>query len=149
MTKSSGVIGLVGAGDLGMVNNSNETYVAYVFKQIQGYSKFGSYTGNGNVDGPFVYTGFSPAWIMFKSTSATGSWQIYDSKRQTFNDGSQPALKADATDAEFSKNVDILSNGVKLRDTTGDANASGVTYIYMAFAEHPFVLSEGVPTTAR
>ena len=127
----------------------SKTYVAYCFTEVQGYSKFGSYTGNGNADGPFVYTGFKPAWIMFKSTSATGAWQIYDSTREAFNDETQPALKADGNDAEFSKNVDILSNGVKLRDTTSDANANGVTYVYMAFAEHPFVSSKGAPVTAR
>jgi len=131
------------------VNNSGNDFIAYCFAEKKGFSKFGSYIGNGNADGSFIYTGFKPAFMMFKSTSATGSWQMYDSTRDTFNDGTQPALKANGSDAEFTKNVDILSNGVKLRDTTSDANASGVTYIYMAFAESPFVTSTGIPTTAR
>ena len=135
--------------DNATVNDNTDTYVAYCFAEIQGYSKFGAYVGNGNVDGPFIYTGFKPAWIMFKSTDTTGSWQMYDSTRETFNDGTQPALKADDNGAEFTKNVDILSNGVKLRDTTSDANSNGTDYVYFAFAESPFVSSEGVPTTAR
>ena len=143
---SSSVITTDGSGDS---NPSGGTVVSYCFHSVQGYSKIGRYTGNGDADGPFVYTGFKPAWIIFKSTSATGHWQIYDSTREKFNDGTQPALKASGSDAEFTKNVDILSNGVKLRDTTSDANADGVTYLYMAFAEHPFVSSEGVPVTAR
>ena len=143
---SSSVITTDGSGDS---NPSGGTVVSYCFHSVQGYSKIGRYTGNGDADGPFIYTGFKPAWIIFKSTSASGHWQIYDSTRETFNDGTQPALKASGNDAEFTKNVDILSNGVKLRDTTSDANADGVTYLYMAFAEHPFVSSEGVPVTAR
>jgi len=136
-------------GTSGDTNGGTSPFIAYCFAEKKGYSKFGSYTGNGNADGTFVYTGFKPAFIIFKSTSATGAWQIYDSTRERFNDGTQPALKANGNDAEFTKNVDILSNGVKLRDTTSDANASGVTYIYMAFAEAPFVTSTGIPTTAR
>ena len=143
---SSSVITTDGSGDS---NPSGGTVVSYCFHSVQGYSKIGRYKGNGDTDGPFVYTGFKPAWIIFKSTSATGHWQIYDNTRETFNDGTQPALKASGNDAEFTKNVDILSNGVKLRDTTSDANADGVTYLYMAFAEHPFVSSKGVPVTAR
>ena len=143
---SSSVITTDGSGDS---NPSGGTVVSYCFHSVKGYSKIGRYTGNNSTDGPFIYTGFKPAWIIFKSTSATGHWQIYDRTREKFNDGTQPALKASGSDAEFTKNVDLLSNGVKLRDTTSDANADGVTYLYMAFAEHPFVSSEGIPVTAR
>ena len=155
MTKGSGVIGLVSAGDLGMVNGSSETYVAYVFKAIQGYSRFGSYTGNGNADGPFVYTGFKPAWLMIKATGSTGgasAWRIADNKRSSSGGGNpvEKQLEADTNNTEDSGNdVDLLSNGFKVRSTAAQWNASGVEIIYMAFAEHPFVSSEGVPTTAR
>ena len=150
MTKASGVIGLVNAGDLGMVNNSSENYVAYVFKEVQGYSKFGNYTGNGNADGAFVYTGFKPAWVMAKRTDAGSSnWMMFDSKRDTFNVmDSYVVAHADQAEADFNF-VDFLSNGFKWRHTSGHANASGGTYVYMAFAERPFVTSKGVPTTAR
>jgi len=150
MTKASGVIGLVNAGDLGMVNNSSENYVAYVFKEVQGYSKFGNYTGNGNADGAFVYTGFKPAWVMAKRTdSGSSNWMMFDSKRDTFNVmDSYVVAHADQAEADFNF-VDFLSNGFKWRHTSGHANASGGTYVYMAFAERPFVTSKGVPTTAR
>ena len=151
MTKASGVIGLVNAGDLGMVNNSSENYVAYVFKEVQGYSKFGSYTGNGNADGTFIYTGFKPAWVLVKNSSGSGfNWTLHDNKRNEFNLTNRK-LEPNTNNAEDTVYdvMDFYSNGFKCR--TGDAgiNASGTTYIYMAFAEHPFVSSEGVPTTAR
>ena len=131
--------------------NDNKTYVAYCFTEIQGYSKFGSYTGNGNADGPFVYTGFKPAWVMYKRTDATGEWPMLDNTRNPFNVANSH-LKADLSDAEVTNtsfNLDLLSNGFKIRATNTYTNADGGTYIYMAFAEHPFVSSEGVPTTAR
>jgi hypothetical protein len=151
MTKANGVIGLVGAGDLTMVNGNTEKYVAYVFKQIQGYSKFGSYTGNGNADGAFVYTGFKPSWLLGKRTDGTGnSWFMFDNKRNTEN-VMDAYLYANETSAETTGTgrVDFLSNGFKWRNTAAAWNGSGNTYVYMAFAEHPFVSSEGVPTTAR
>ena len=136
------------------VNTDARTYVHYVFAPIQGYSKFGSYTGNGSTDGPFVYTGFKPAWVMIKATASTGgasAWRIADNKRSS--SGSNPVekqLEADTSNAEDSGNdVDLLSNGFKVRSTAAQWNASGVSIIYMAFAESPFVSSEGVPTTAR
>ena len=137
----------VGAGNT--TNGSSRTFVTYCFAEKQGYSKFGTYTGNGETDnGGFIYTGFKVGWFMVKSTSSGGAWQIYDSKRQTFNDGSQPCLKANTNDVQFTKNVELLSNGIKLRDSTSDANGSGVSYIYLAFASSPFVGSDKTPTTA-
>ena len=132
-------------------NDSGETHIAYLWTDIQGYSKFGDYIGTGNDDGPFVYTGFKPAWLMIKRTTAN-AWGIYDSARGVFNEITMN-LDADRTDAENTAtnydDLDFLSNGVKLREENDDLNASGGTYIYMAFAEHPFVSSKGVPATAR
>jgi len=136
------------------VNTDARTYVHYVFAPIQGYSKFGGYTGNGNQDGTFVYTGFKPAWIMIKRTDASKNWYIADSKRSPINvnkahlvanDTDAEDTSGDATDSYF----DILSNGFKLRQDFSHLNADGGTFVYIAFAEHPFVSSEGVPTTAR
>ena len=132
-------------------NANTDDYVAYCFAEKQGYSKFGSYTGNGNADGTFVYTGFKPAMIIGKKSSADGnSWWIMDNKRPGHN-VIQNYLQNNANDAEStgSNNLDFLSNGFKVRRTGGFINDSGATYIYMGFAEHPFVSSEGVPTTAR
>ena len=133
----------------GEVNVSGEKYVSYHFTEIQGYSKFGSYTGNGNVDGPFVYTGFKPAWIMMKRTDNTSSWNILDNKRDPFNIMTlQLAADDNLADATYTW-CDALSNGFKIRRNSTQNNASGGTYVYMAFAESPFVSSEGVPVTAR
>ena len=131
-------------------NTSGTNYIAYAFRSIQGYSKFGSYTGNGNANGAFIYTGFKPAWIMLKPTSAADNWIIVDNKR----DDSNPAEKrlfADTQGAEGTGYAvcDMLSNGFKMRATSTSWNGSSRTYIYMAFAENPFVTSTGVPTTAR
>ena len=129
----------------------NEAYVAYVFATIQGYSKFDSYTGNGNTDGPFIYTGFKPAWLLIKRIDGTGYWVMLDNKRNTPN-GTGGRLGANASDAEYgSANVDILSNGFKIRGSSSDSdtNQNSSVYIFAAFAESPFVSSTGVPTTAR
>jgi len=154
MTRSSGVMGLVGAGDLGMVNGSSETYVAYVFKEIQGYSQFGSYVGNGGEpEGPFVYTGFKPAWFIIHASSENGqAWFIGDNKRDPHN-VAVAKLAANTTSTESAaagdNNWDFLSNGFKIRTQDDAMNKDGTTFFYMAFAESPFVSSEGVPTTAR
>ena len=128
-------------------------FVAYVFNSVQGYSKFGSYTGTGDADeGPFIYTGFKPALVIIKETGATGSWHIFDTKRRTFN-VTNDVFYADTNDAESTSNtgnpIDILSNGFKCRGGGNDTNLDDGTYVYMAFAEHPFVSSKGVPCTAR
>ena len=136
-------------GDHASVNGSSDTYVAYCFTDIKGYSKFGSYTGNGNADGAFVYTGFKPAWLLVKRTDSANHWLMFDIKRDIINVG-EKWLRADTADAESTGIYwDGLSNGFKARTNDPIINASGGTYIYMAFAEHPFVSSEGVPVTAR
>jgi len=136
-------------GATSVTNNDGSTHIAYCFAEKQGYSKFGSYKGNGNADGTFVYTGFKPALLITKRTDATSDWRIWDFKRDPENVVDR-ILYPSADNAEGSETFgDFLSNGFKIRVTTSDYNASGAEYIYMAFAEHPFVSSEGVPVTAR
>jgi len=123
--------------------NAANTMVAYCFAAVAGYSAFGSYTGNGSTDGPFVYTGFRPRFIMFKKTSATSNWSILDTSRDNFNVADNPLLPntsgAESTSTSGSGAfADILSNGFKLRGNSGDINDSGATYIYACFAENPF-----------
>ena len=133
------------------VNQDGETYIAYCFTEIQGYSKFGKYTGNNSADGTFVYTGFKPAFIMIKRTDSSGSWVINDSTRNPTNQANN-TLVPDETWVESTNDyyaMDILSNGFKLRKNSPEINGSSTTQVYMAFAEHPFVSSEGVPCTAR
>jgi hypothetical protein len=135
----------------GGTNNNADTYVAYVFHSVQGYSKIGSYTGNGNADGPFVYTGFKPAWLLIKRTDSAQNWNLHDNKRSTFNT-TKADLFPNLNNAEETGNgnfIDFLSNGFKHRASTNSLNASSGDFIYMAFAEHPFVSSKGVPVTAR
>ena len=135
-------------GNKEQVNGSGNNIIAYCFAEKKGYSKFGSYTGNGNADGPFIYTGFKPAWVMVKRTDSE-RWLMTDNKRDTFNTVGH-WLAANASDAESDNDRwDFLSNGFKQRATFGNQNASGSSYIYMAFAESPFVNSNGVPTNAR
>jgi len=132
--------------------NYNTTNVAYCFAEKQGYSKFGKYVGNSNTDGAFVYTGFKPAFIMLKQSTANGNgWFIIDSKRDPFNSATSKYLRPDETGAEgtTSKILDLLSNGFKLRNSDSALNGGYHTYIYMAFAENPFVTSTGVPACAR
>jgi len=119
-----------------------EDYLAYCFANVNGYSKFGSYTGNGNANGSFVYTGFRPAFIMIKRTNTTGGWHIHDNKRNTGNlTSTMVVLSANFADQEYAHvnyQTDFLSNGFKLRNTTNEWNGSGNTHVYMAFAEQPF-----------
>ena len=126
-------------GSNGDVNTSGRTQVAYCFAEVEGYSKFGVYTGNGNADGTFVYTGFRPAFIMWKRTDSSGSsWGIVDSARNTYNVMGQ-TLYPDLGNVENTNNYcDFTANGFKIRGTSGFQNASGGTYIYMAFAEASF-----------
>jgi hypothetical protein len=121
------------------VNSSGNTYVAYCWTPIAGYSAFGSYTGNGSTDGPFVYLGFRPRWVMVKATSAVENWPITDSARSPFN-AANAFVRADESAAETTGAMimDFNSNGFKMRTTDSKSNGSGVTYIYMAFAENPF-----------
>ena len=135
-------------------NGSGATQLAYCFAEKQGYSKFGSYTGNGNADGTFIYTGFKPAWVMVKKYSSTSGWYMNDTARDPFNGtyGNDASLFANTSGAEFtsaSLNVDMLSNGFKLRSNNSEVNGNTYTYIYMAFAEAPLVGTNNVPCTAR
>jgi hypothetical protein len=134
-------------------NPSSKGVIAYCFADVKGYLKIGSYTGNGDADGTFVYTGFRPAWILIKrSSSGTMDWILHDNKRAGFNVNDDYLIPntngAEITGNSF-RSLDILSNGFKLRGTQAETNESGETYIYMAFAESPFVNSNGVPTNAR
>ncbi len=144
--------------DSGGVNQNtggNQNYVAYFFNNVQGYSKFGSYTGNGSSSGgPFVYLGFKPAWLLYRNVDRTENWIIVDNKRNPFNRVAGANLQTNETAAEANETrwgFDFLSNGFKVRQTQAQNanNGNGEKIIYMAFAEHPFVSSEGVPTTAR
>ena len=122
-------------------NASGGTYVAYCFSEIAGYSKLGSYTGNGSTDGPFVFTGFRPRFVMVKRTDSTENWQIVDSARDPYNVTTN-TLFPNLSNAESTGiQCDLLSNGFKIKSTTGGGNASGGTYIYMAVAENPFKFS--------
>ena len=122
------------------VNANTNNYIAYCFHSVEGYSKFGSYTGNGSTDGPFVYTGFRPAFVLMKDTGSAEQWQIVDSARDTYN-VVDSALFPNSSNAEGTSATihrDFLSNGFKVRTSDTSQNASGRTYIYMAFAEMPF-----------
>ena len=139
-------------GDNG-TNGSSDAIIAYLWTEKQGFSKFGSYQGNSSTDGSFIYCGFSPAWIMVKKTNESDSadWLILDNKRDTFNPRDSH-LDANQSDAESSASwvyCDHLSNGFKWRANDETHNESGSTYIFMAFAEAPFVNSKGVPANAR
>ena len=127
------------------INNSSDTYIAYCFHSVDGFSKFGSYVGNGSADGAFVYTGFRPAFVMIKRTDSTQDWHIVDVERSTFNTVIDYLLP-NSSGAEFTSSsnpIDLLSNGFKFRDTGSRVNASGGTYIFMAFsdANRPFKYS--------
>jgi hypothetical protein len=140
-TSPSSTVFTVNGGTYG-ANFSGATTVAYCFAEVAGFSKFGSYTGNGSADGPFVYCGFRPRWILVKKSSAAGNaWSLVDTARDTYN-VSQLVLRPSGSDAEVTASatppMDILSNGFKLRSTWDDYNGSGATYIFAAFAEAPF-----------
>ena len=140
---------LVTLNDHGNVNGNSETYVCYCFTSIQGYSKFGSYKGNYNADGPFIYTGFKPAFEMVKEVDNANDWDLRDSARNPHNHV-DTWLRPNTTDQDGDSDAwDFLSNGFKIRQASNRTNRSDGTLIYAAFAEQPFVSSEGVPCTAR
>jgi len=135
----------IGVGSSSITNQAGQLMTAYVWTAIPGYSAFGSYTGNGNADGPFVYLGFSPAFVLIKSNAA-GNWWIYDSTRDTYNPSQHP-MESNTTAAELTgatHDIDFLSNGFKMRTTNAAVNSTA-DYIYAAFAENPFQS----PATAR
>ena len=126
-------------GTITDTNASGGTYVAYCFAAVAGYSAFGSYTGNGSTDGPFVYLGFRPRLVMTKRTDATSQWYIIDTARDLYNSTANILIpNSNVAESSNTQQYDELSNGFKLRSTNVDNNASGGTYIYMAFAENPF-----------
>ena len=138
------------------VNQNGTTYIAYLWRQKQGFSKFGKYIGNNNADGPFVYCGFKPAFVMLKNLSATQNWFIYDNKDFGINTvvdatnnrplfANEPDTSASAGMYKFL----FLSNGFKVIESGAQTNGSGNTFVYMAFAEAPFTNSNGVPSNAE
>ena len=140
---------LVNLGDGANVNNSSEKYVAYCFAEKKGFSKVGSYTGNGNADGPFVYTGFKPAFVLVKNASTSNNWFLQDSKRLGYN-GANHLQKPNTSGADDTgTHIDMLSNGFKTIVSSANCNGSGNTMIYVAFAEEPLVGSNNIPATAR
>ena len=142
---------VINYGNDNAVNGSSDTYVAYLWKSIQGFSKISEYKGNGNVDGPFIPLSFSPAFIMVKNTDGTDNWFVKTRKIQV--NPNNYYFKPDESAAEVTSNtvtaIDFLSNGFKIRATDSICNSSGSEYFFMAFAESPLVNSEGVPTTAK
>jgi len=140
----------LGAGN--GVNKNTNTMIAYLFTGKQGFSKFGGYTGNGSADGPYIHLGFKPAFIMTKRTDSTNQWIMLNNKMSTENDGTGDELYGDLNVAQNSftdGGQDFLSNGFKCRGTNASINYNGGTYVYMAFAESPFVNSNGVPNNAK
>jgi hypothetical protein len=131
------------------VNYNGDSYIAFFFTDIEGYSKMGGYVGNGNTNGPFVYTGFRPTFIMTKASSGTGDWYIHDDKRDGYNSVND-YLKANAQDIESvdDPRIDLFSNGFKFRTTHSTQNASGTSYVYQAFGQS-IVGSNNVPNNAR
>jgi hypothetical protein len=140
-------------GDAVEVNTDTEAYIAYCFTSIQGFSKIGSYVGNGNADAPFVYTGFRPNFLIIKEHDSTNNWVLWDSERNPINEGTHCSLIPNDTAVDNCNTgylvMDFLSNGFKYTDTNAIANTAGQDYMYIAFAHSPFVNSEGVPSTAR
>jgi hypothetical protein len=135
------------------INQSSTGYIAYLFRSVQGFSKLSSFEGNGNADGPFIYTGFRPAWVLMKNADdASTDWNLHNNKSPGYNVNNN-YIAANTTAAEVTGNayqiIDMCANGFKIRGTGGGINESGDTIIYMAFAEAPFVNSNGVPNNAR
>ena len=131
-------------------NTSGNNYIAYCFAEVQGYSKVGSYFGSGNDDGPFLYTGFKPAFILFKKTDSTSEWFLYDNKRLGFN-VLNSVFEANTTSAEAADSatyIDMVSNGFKIRGNSGNTNTNGSNYIFMAFGQS-LVGTNNVPNNAR
>ena len=140
----------IGVEQNDVMNKNSSNHIMYSFRSIQGYSKISSYKGNGNADGAFVYTGFRPAWILGKRLTGGHGWFLFDDERDNHNPVNQ-LLEPHVNNAESndSFDIDILSNGFKARGSENTINGNDETYVYMAFARHPFVSSKGVPTTAK
>ena len=136
-------------GNSGPTNDNGDTMIAYVFTPIQGYSKFGSYKGNHDANGPFIYTGFKPAFVLIKEMDNANDWDLRDSARNPHNHV-DTWLRPNTNDADGDSDaIDFLSNGFKIRQASNRNNRSNGTLVYIVFAESPFVSSKGIPTTAR
>ncbi len=143
--------GVAGTSNADLFNDNGETYIAYCYKSIKGFSKIGEYVGNGDSsNGPFVYTGFKPAFLIIKEANGSDVWAMYDNKRIGYNTANY-TLEADGSGSEgtATDRMHLLSNGFRITYNWTPINTSGQTYVYMAFAESPFVNSKGTPTTAR
>ena len=140
---------LFSLGDAASTNENPYNYIAYCFTEKQGFSKFGTYLGNYSTNGPFVYTGFRPAFIIMKSYDNTQTWALFDNKRLGYNVDNEHVYPDVNSVEQTSDTIDILSNGFKMREDRNVTNGNGYNYIYMAFAEAPFVNSNGVPNNAR
>ena len=141
-----------GAGTSDYTNRDGINMIAYCFAEKKGYSRFGSYRGNGDANGTFIYTGFKPAWVLVKRADGTDHWTLWDNKRNAFNVDDNvlyPSLNSAESTSDTSYACDFLSNGIKWRGTSTGMNASGADYVYFAFAESPFVNSNSVPNNAR
>jgi len=151
-TSNAPTTSVINLGSSVGVNNNGITFVCYAFAEKKGFSKFGSYMGNGNDDGPFIYTGFKPAWLMIKSHIGTDNWIIYDSKRNGYN-YSNARLYANTTSAEdlTADQISLYSNGFAPTKDYSSINYNNGNYIYYAFAEEPLVANVGqsIPATAR
>ena len=149
---ASNTFGFVqGTSNANTVNESGKNYIAYCFKEVKGFSKFGVYKGNANSNGPFIYLGFRPAWLLIKHRNGNNEWEIYSSKRTGFNPSNDHLNAHDVTNDDTSDNrLDLLSNGFKIRaGSSGPLNASTGYYLYAAFAEAPIVGTNNVPVNAR
>ena len=139
-------------GDSSQLNASGDTSIAFLWSEKQGYSKFGTYEGNNNASGPYIFLGFKPAWFMTKKSNGTKDWNIYDNKRSDSGGGNpnDQYVEANTNAAEQSgQDVDFLSTGVKIRSTSNEVNGDDNDFIYIAFAESPIVNSNGVPNKAE
>ena len=146
-TPASSVITM--GGDDGTMH-ANEEMIAYIFAEKQGYSSISQYKGNGNANGPFIYTGFKPAFIMIRGYAGTDDWIMVDNKRSGYNPENEHLdANNNAAESDGSGNIDFLSNGFKIRSTFSSMNYVTGQYIYMAFASNPFVSSTGVAACAR
>ena len=140
-----------GVGTDPIISESSHAFIAYCFAEKQGYSKFGDYKGNGSADGPFIYTGFQPAFVIIKATDQDGEgWFTFDNKRDADNAVDKHLIgNANGAEASGSHAMDFVSNGIKIRNGGDGTNTNTKNYVYLAFAEQPFTTSTGVPATAR
>ena len=130
------------------VNNSGNNFIAYCFAEVKGYSRMGSWTGNGNADGAFINTGFRPAFLLYKNTSEADEWFLHDNRRLGYNDENE-YLFASITQAEGTQNrIRFTANGFKALNSDKGVNKSGNVYVYLAIAEYPLVNSKGIPGNA-